>query len=272
MPVKIITDSTSDITQEEARQLGIQVIPLHVIFGGNVYRDGVDLSAEKFFEILPKRNDVTTSQPNTDEILKIWQTVPESETIISIHISSKLSKTYDRALEAARFRQNTMVLDSLSVTLGLKFLTLEAKRMADAGMNAAAIVKNTEGMRGKIRLFGIFETLKYLKKGGRIGRVEYLAGSLLGIKPVVTLKEGELVPVSRARTMNKGIEIVEKFLSEIRVKSLEIVHASSEKEAVEVKKLLEKKYQNLKISVIQLGPALGVHSGPGFLGIGALVE
>lgn len=270
MPVTIVTDSTSEITQEEARQIGVLVVPLHVNFGGKTYKDGVDLTSDGFFEIL-ERESVQTSQANVEEILEVWGKAPKKNSIVSIHLSSKLSEMHERVMEASLCRENVHVVDSISITIGLRVLVLAALDMAHKGMDAETIARRVEELRDKVWVFGHFDTLRYLKRGGRISTPEFLMGSIVQVKPVVTIKDGKLAMCSKPRTTNKALErVAAEIIAGGKMSQLTVVHARAAKEAAALRDKLQEAHPGMQISICRLGTALGVHSGPGFVGGGGL--
>ena len=277
--VRIVTDSTSDIPRECAEELGIGVVPLHVIKNGaEDFLDGVTLSSDEFFDMLPYCAKVTTSQPSTEEILEVWNRVaPNGEPIVSIHISSLLSKTYERAKEAAELRPNSKVVDSLSVTMGLGFLAKDASELAGDGKSADYIAQHIEALKLKVRMFGVFETLEYLQKGGRIGRAKELLGSMLKIKPMVGLKNGEVVPVTRFRgSKQKAISGMVDIFSDPEhgggaMARVAVLHAQAEEDAIFAQNILKERFPGLVVPIMKVGPVLGVHSGPGFVAVAGLL-
>lgn len=273
MPVKIVTDSASDITPEEAKKLGIRIVPLHVNMGGkSYYDDGEALPEGFFYNALPNFDKVTTAMPNKEEILAVWRKIPDSE-IVMITISSKLSGTFAQAKEAARECPNAKVIDSLNVSAGLRFLVLEALEMANAGENADSIVKEIEKLKPKIRLYGVFDTLEYLKRGGRIGKAECFFGSLVGAKPIISFRDGELQPAIRERTKQRAVaKMLERFYAEGEMTKIAVIHAGVEGEANEFRAALMEKFPGMKIPIVQLGPTLGTYSGPGLVGVCGLLK
>jgi DegV family protein with EDD domain len=266
MTVRIFTDSTSDISQYEAVNLGIGVVPLHVNIGGKSYLDGVDITPDQFYSLLSKEKTAKTAQPSPGEILKLWNGMTrKDDEIVMITISSELSGTYNSAKIAAKERGNVWVVDSRAVAMPLRFSNLEALEMARQGMAAAEIAKRVERMPGKIKLYAAFGTLDYLYAGGRISKAKSILGNLLSIKPIVTLEDGKVVQVvnDHKRTMKMAIEaVVNRLPPADKVSRVGIIHAYDMTHIEEIQEEMEKKYHGKRILKAQLGATLGVYSGP----------
>jgi DegV family protein with EDD domain len=271
MTVKIVTDSTSDIPAQMADDLGISIVPLYARFGEKVYRDRVDISETEFYDRLvhdpmhPK-----TSQPSPQDFLNMYEKVShEADGIVSIHISGKLSGTYNSALQAKEQYNGGCpieVVDSQSVSMGLGLLAMLANRLAASGKNLSQVIEEVKSEIPNIHMLGFFDTLKYLALGGRIGKVKALLGSVLNVKPVISIKDGELVPAGNVRSRFKGIERVKEFVNKFSVvKDLAIVQSTTPDEARELGLSMSGKLSKGKIILSRLGACLGVHGGPGTL-------
>ena len=272
MSVKIVTDSTCDIPQSLVRELDITVIPEYIRFGKDIYRDGIDINQDQFYVRL--QNDQihpNTSQPPPQDFFNVYQELADSSfEIISIHVSSKLSGTYESAQVAAKKLMpescHIEVIDSLSVTMGLGLLVIEAARMAKAGMNLDDISKNTKLRINNIHLQGFFDTLKYLAIGGRIGKAKAMLGSVLNVKPILAVKEGELVPVIQVRSRARAIDRLFEFANQAKdLKSLSVIYSTTPDEAQTLAVRLGTIFPKEQIIISQLSSALGVHGGPGIL-------
>ena len=211
MAVHIIADSTCDITQSEAVRFGIQVLPVSVQFGAQEYRDGVDLSGEKFYEMLTSGGVLpTTSQVTPWQFQEALAVLEEGDEAVILTVSGKLSGTLQSALIAAKsYGSRVQVVDSLSAAIGLRVQVEYAIRLRDAGLNAAAIAEELLARRDQVVLLGVVDTLEYLRRSGRLSAAAAVAGTLLGIRPVLTAQNGELVLLGKAR----GIAQSDNFLN-----------------------------------------------------------
>jgi DegV family protein with EDD domain len=271
MVVKVITDSSADLPPQLIEELGITVVPLYVRFGEEVYRDRITINEDEFYKKLeqPKIYPVT-SQPGPQDFLEVYQKVAAgADGIISVHISSKLSGTCNSAVMAKDMVENGCpieIVDTLSVTGGVGLFTLLAARMAKAGENLENIAGEVKAAVPKTHLFALFDTLKYLLLGGRIGKAKALLGSILNIKPLLSLKEGEVVPVGQIRTRAKGIDkLVEFCQGYADIQDMAVVHATTPDEAVALADRLSPLFDRKRMVMGRLGPALGAHMGPGAL-------
>ena len=202
MSIRIITDSASDISQFEARQMGIDVLPLKTLFGTEEYRDGIDLSHEGFYHKLIESDVLpTTSQPTPFAFGEVFEeAVQAGDTVVCITVSSKLSGTYQSACIAAEdYPGKVFVVDGQTVAIGSGLLVEHALQLAAQGLSAQAIAEEIAEKRGKVHVLALVDTLEYLKKGGRISSAVAFAGGVLNIKPVITLTGGEIRMLGKAR-------------------------------------------------------------------------
>jgi len=271
MTVKIVTDSTADLPSQLAQQLGITVVPVYLRFGEEVYRDGVDISQEEFYQKLIQSSvHPTTSQSSPSDFASVYSKLStETDEIVSIQVTSKLSGTYNSALqgrEMAGVRCRVEVVDSLSVSMGLGLITMAAARLAEAGESLQEVMEEVGQAIPNIRLLGVFDTLKYLLRGGRIGRAKALLGSMLNVKPMLTMRDGELCPAGLCRTRSKGMErLLNLVRNTLNIQELAIVHSTTPDEASSLRERIGAIFDKRQIHLARLGPALGVHGGPGTL-------
>ena len=274
MAIRIVTDSTADLPPGEAGRLGITVVPLYVRFGDEVYRDRVDISEDEFYARL-ERDTVHpgTTQPTPEDFAGVYRELArEADGIVSIHISSKLSGTYSSALQAKEIVGDIChieVIDSLWASMGLGWLAMDAAAAASAGKGMQQIAEEARSMIPRIKYLGMFDTLKYLHLGGRIGKAKCLLGSALNIKPLLTLKGGEFHAVGRARTRSRGIERLFEFARDAKdLSQITIVHSTTPDDAQALVERLSAVFPDIRISISRLGPVLGVHTGPGTMFVG----
>jgi DegV family protein with EDD domain len=271
MTVKVVTDSTADIPAQLVQELGITVVPLYVRFGEKVYRDGVDINEGEFYQKLVEGPiHPTTSQPTPADFADVYSKLSrEADEIVSIHLSTKISGTYNSALtgkELAETRCPIEVIDSSSVSMGLGLITMTAARLAKAGEKLTQVMEEVKETIPNIHLLGIFDTLKYLLLGGRISRAKALLGSVLNVKPLITMHDGEVSPSGQARTRSKGIErLFNLAKNALNIQELAIVHSTTPDEAASLKERIASILDRQQIHIARLGPALGVHGGPGTL-------
>ncbi len=271
MTVKIVTDSTSDLSPQVAQELGITVVPVYVRFGERVYRDGVDISEDEFYQKLVESPiHPATSQPSPADFADVYKKLSrEADEIVSIQVTSKLSGTYNSALrgrELVKTGCRIEVVDSLSVTMGLGLIAMAAARLAEAGESLPAVMEEIRHCIPRIRLLGVFDTLKYLLRSGRIGKAKALLGSMLNVKPLLTMRDGELFPAGQARTRSKGIErLFDLVKNVLNIQELAIVHSTTPDEAGSLRERIASIFDRGRVHIARLGPALGVYGGPGAL-------
>jgi DegV family protein with EDD domain len=271
MTVRIVTDTTADIPPQLAKELGIIMVPVYLRFGDEVFRDVVDISQDEFYDRLIHGNvHPSTSAPAPQDFINVYRELAKSaDGILSIHVTSKLSGTYNSALRAKDVVEKEIpieVIDSEVVTMGLGHLAMAADKMAKSGMSLQQIAQEVRQMIPSIRLLGLLDTLKYLALGGRIGKMQALLGSVLNIKPMLTIKDGVLWPVGRVRSRSKGIDaLVEYVKNTPEIQDLAVVYSTTLEEAKALMGRLRTLFTKGQITLARLGPALGVHTGPGIL-------
>jgi len=271
MTVKIVTDSTADLPPHLAEELGITMVPVYLRFGDEVFHDGVDMTADEFYRRLA-RDPIhpSTTQPSPQDFTEAYKKLaPAADGIVSLHVSAKLSGTCNSALQAKEAVGNKCpieVIDSQVVTMGLGQLALAANELARSGKSLPEVAAEVKKMIPAIRVIGLLDTLKYLALGGRIGKVQALLGSVLNVKPMLTLKDGLLSPAGRARSRAKGIDVLFDFVKNTPdIQDLAVIYNTALDEAKEFVKRLGTLFPEDKIRLAQLGPALGVHTGPGII-------
>jgi len=277
LAVRIVTDSTSDLPPELASELGIAVVPLSVIFGDDVYRDKVDITHDLFYEKLVSSKVLpTTSAPSVGDFLAVYEPLlKETDEIVAIHLSSKLSATYNNACQAAQYLADRgariEVIDSLSVSFGIMFMSIAAARAARAGATVEEIRTLVESMIPRVHIFVVLDTLEYVRRGGRIGRARAFLGAVMRVKPILSFRGGEVHPEERVRTKSLALERMFQIATSYpRATDVGIGYSTNAQEAEELRRRLEAALPGAKIHVARLGPVLGVHGGPGTLGIGVL--
>ncbi len=274
MTVKIVTDSSCDLPAELIQELGITVVPLYVRFGEEVYREQVDISLDEFYQRLEHGPiHPVTIQPSPQDFVTAYQKVaPEADGIVSIHISSKLSGTCNSALQGKKLLEKDFpieVVDSQVITVGLGPICLAAAKMAKAGASLPSVVEEVKQIIPNIHLLCLLDTLKYLQKGGRIGKAKALLGSVLNVKPLITLKEGEVVPAGQVRSRSKGTERLFNFVESVsNIEDLAIAYNTTPDDAQALAERLGSIFTKEAVKVVRLGTTLGVHMGPGALAVG----
>ncbi len=271
MTIKIVTDSCADIPPQLAKALGITVVPVYLRFGDEVFRDVVDISQDEFYRrLINGPIHPSTSAPSPQDFINVYQELAKSaDGILSIHVTSKLSGTYNSALLGKKAVGNICpieIIDSQVVTMGLGLLVLAANEMAQSGRSLQQIAKEVRQMIPSIHILGLLDTLKYLALGGRIGKMQALLGSLLNVKPMLTVKDGVLAPTGRVRSRVKGIDILFDYVKNTpEIQDLAVVYNTTLEEGQALVRRLGAIFDEAQIKLAQLGPALGVHTGPGIL-------
>lgn len=275
--IKILIDSASDIDLSEARELGIEMIPMTIQFGDETYQDGIDLGHKEFFEKLIENNDFPkTSQINEYSFTqKFAEMTANGDEVIAITISSKLSGTYHSAIDAAKqFVGKVHVVDSLNVCIGERILCQYAMSLVKRGkLSADEIVSELENKKTKIKLLAVLDTLVYLRKGGRISSVTAIAGEMLSIKPVISIVDGEVKVVGKAIGSKKGNNLLNQLVDRCGVDfSMPCALAYSGLSDNYLQKYLHDSESLWKgkidyIPSYMIGSTIGTHSGPNAIAV-----
>ncbi|MBA3380214.1 MAG: DegV family protein [Chloroflexia bacterium] len=271
--IAIVTDSTSDLPVEIQRQFGISVIPLNVHFGQETLRDGIDLSADEFMGRLAISDKLpTTSQPAVGTFETAFRSLAEThDQILCVLISSKLSGTVQSARLAADLVAETItveVVDSLNVAYALGFQAIRAAQLADQAMPLAGIVSILTAEVDLYHIVFFVETLEHLHRGGRIGKAAQLLGTLLQLKPLLRVEEGQVVPFERSRTRSKATAALIDFARELSdIEQVAVLYNTTPNDARDLAASFGEMLGMEQVPVLHIGPVISAHVGPGVLGI-----
>jgi DegV family protein with EDD domain len=271
--IAIVTDSTADLPPELTTARAITVVPLTLNFDGKSLLDGVDIQPDEFYRRLHSvTTHPTTSQPSPGRFAEVYKSLlTDHDAVVSIHISQKLSGTYESARQAAGMTdpQRVRVIDSELVSMSLGLITLASSSLAAGGADSAAIEAKVVDMRSSIQTYFSVATLEFLRRGGRIGRASALLGSVLQVKPVLCIRDGLVTPLERVRTFERALNRVVELTREVdRGHGVCVIvgHADAEADAERIGRELDSIADTLMIQ--PLGPVVGAHAGPGVVGVG----
>jgi DegV family protein with EDD domain len=275
MTVRVVTDSTACLPPERVAALGVDVVPLRVQIGQRTATDGVDVSSAEVARALRSKVNVSTSRPTPAEFAEKFQHVLDSGAshVVSVHISSALSGTWESAVLAAQdFPHGAVrVVDSRNTAMGLGFAVIAAAEKAAAGGSAAEVQGAATATVDATRTLFYVDTLEHLRRGGRIGTAAALFGTTLSVKPLLQLVEGQIVPLEKVRTSSKALaRLVELSVRSAGSRSVDLAvhHVAALDRAREIEKQLRVQLPKLgESSVSELGPVIGAHLGPGVVGI-----
>lgn len=271
MTVKIITDSVSDLPPQVVQELGITIVPLNVRFGIEVYRDGIDLTPEQFYERLAQSKILpVTSVPSPAAFAEAYNKLAEeTDEILVITLSSKLSGTHNVALESIGLMKKKCrvdVVDSEWAVMAQGFIVITAARAAQAGASFNEVVDVVRRDIPRVDMRGAFDTLEYLQRGGRIGRAQAFLGSVLKVNPIIGLKDGEVCPFGRERSRAKAIDHLYNFvMNYFHVEGLAVEYATALGEAEMLVERLGSRFPKERIYRSRASPVIGTHTGPGLL-------
>jgi len=272
MTVRIVTDSASDLTHDEATSLGIDVVPLSIRFGDDVFLDRVELGIDEFYRRMADSEDLPqTAAPAPGAFQEVFRRrfADGADAIVCINLSSGVSATMESAELAARETDGDVrVVDSRSVTAGLGMMVLAAAKAAAGGAGADEIVGLMEAMRERTRVFGAIDTLENLKKGGRIGNAQALLGSLLAIKPLIDISSGVVEEAGRQRTRKKSLAWLRDKVAEYagEIETMSVMHAQAD-DIDDLVGMLSPLVDPLATRVGVIGPVVASHGGPGVIGL-----
>jgi DegV family protein with EDD domain len=276
MTVKIITDSLGDIPNDIVKKLDISVIPIHVVFGTESFRDGIDITTDEFYSRLVKSKTLpTTAVPALGTFMDAYEkAAKESDEIIVITLSHKLSGTFDtatKATEMIKAKARIKVIDSLQVIMSEGMLVMKAAEMAKSGAKMDDIIATVEKNIPRVEQRMAFDTLEYLKRGGRIGAGKAFLGSLLKLNPILGLKDGEVFPLARERSRVKAIESLYNFvLTYSNVEAIAVEDATTPDEADDLAERLKQRFPDKPIYRSKVSPVIGVHVGPSVIAVNVL--
>jgi DegV family protein with EDD domain len=274
--IAIVTDSTADLTPQMVEETGATVVPLRVIFGNEAYREGVDITTEEFYERLVKSRQLpTTSAPAVGDFQEVYERLlKEVDSIVSIHIGAKLSATVQAAQTARQSLakpERIEIVDSQAVSVVTGFVVMEAAEAARAGAKLAEVKAAAESAVQRTDVRFMLDTLEYVRRGGRIGRARAYLGTLLSVKPILSIREGEVYPEERVRTRVRGLErMIQWAVRQQKVKRAVVAHSTTPDEAESIRERLAMAFPNVKVHVVRFGPVIGTHGGPGTIGVGIM--
>ena len=283
MKIAVVTDSNSGITQAQAKEMGITVLPMPFMIDGETYYEDITLTQEQFYQRLKDNSDISTSQPTPDSIMKLWdELLKEYDQIVHIPMSAGLSGSCATAMMLAgedEYEGNVFVVDNHRISVTQYQSVKDAMMLADMGMDGAQIKKRLEETAADSVIFVTVDTLKYLKKGGRITPAAAALGTLLRIKPVLIILGEKLDSFAKARTMKQAktlmMNAIQKELderlhdSECKDCHLAIAHSDNEEAALEFKKEMEERFPDADIYLAPLSLSIACHIGPGSLALTA---
>lgn len=276
MALRIVTDSTADLSAETRKQLGIEMVPLTVHFGPESFKDVVEMSVEGFWSKLKSSpHHPKTAQPAPGDFLEVYRRLHEAgHEIVSIHLSSALSGTISSANAAMQLIPEARIhlVDTMTVSHGSGLIVVEAARMAQAGKSAQEIVAWAKEAAKRMYIFFTLDTLEFLQKNGRVGRAQALLGGLLGIKPILQIdKDGLVAPADKVRGKSKVLprilELMQERIPAGRTIRCGFLHAQVEAEAREWVKAIGQVYKIEEYMVEPIGPVIATNGGPGTIGV-----
>lgn len=272
MPVRIVTDSACDLPEPICAELGIEVVPLTIRFGSREFVDRKELSVEAFWRELDASSALPeTSAPSVGAFEETFRRLSDdgADAIVCINLSARLSATMQSAQVAAKSVDGATpieIIDSFSASMGIGNLVLHAARRARAGASLEEIVGEVDARRSREHVFAALDTLEYLRKGGRIGGAQAMLGSMLSIKPIISVLDGAVEPAGRVRTRSKALRFLVDQVPVGNVELISVLHANAP-DLDEFLAMLEPKVPDAEVTVGTIGPVIGVHTGPRVMGI-----
>ena len=269
--VAIVTDSVADLPPQIAEEFGITVVPLVVRFGTDLYRDGLDLSPDQFYEKLRTTKVLpATSVPPPAAFADAYDKLAEkTNKIVVTSVTSKLSATYQVALQAVGLMKKQCrveVLDSQWAVMAQGFIAIAAARAAQSGASLDEVLDVARHTMHRVDMHAAFDTLEYLERGGRIGKAQAFLGSLLKVNPIIGMKDGEVHPLARERSRAKAIDYLYNFAASFgNVEGLAVEYATDLDEANRLVQRLHSKYPQAPIYLSRASPVIGTHTGPGLI-------
>lgn len=269
--IKIITDSTSDIDLDYAKEKDIEIVPLKVIIDGKEYKDRIDLKPDQFYQLL-EDSDVlpTTSQPSPQDFLSLYEKAKENkDSVIVMTLSSQISGTYQSACIAKDLAEydDIYVIDSYNATQGLRILVEKAIQLRDQGYSVHKIYETLEDYKKRIHIYALVDTLEYFYKGGRLSKTSAIAGSLLKFKPIVGLQDGTLALFTKARGIQKStmkiIDLIHEHGEIDLNEPISIGYTGNDTGLDKFEDILRQEFSFQDVLHGCVGPVIGTHAGPG---------
>lgn len=275
MAVRVVTDSSADLPKPLVEELGITVVPAIVAFGDESFRDGIDIDHETFYQRLMAGDAAPiTSQPSPAQFAEAYAQIgSHADGIVSIHVSAALSGTCNSATQAARPVPCPIeILDSRTTSSGMGLVVIEAARVAQSGASFGQVLDTAQADIARSQMCFTLDTLEFLAKGGRIGKARRLLGTLLRIKPVLTVRNGVVEPLAQCRTQAQAIGALRRFVDQHRpCKALSVGYSTDRHAAAALADGLGHVFPKEATLLTRIGPAIGSHVGPGCLSV-ALLE
>jgi|TARA_B100000749_G_C18377083_1_gene444307 DegV family protein with EDD domain len=268
LAVKIITDSTSDMPESIVSDLDIEVVPLNIHIGQDNFKHGVDIGTDEFYTKLLTDSELPkTSQPSPGEFLEVYRKcLDDSDAIVSIHVTSKLSGTYNSAIQA-RSELNTNkkieIIDSATVSMALGLIVIRAATIAKDGGSLEEVLKEIDDCCNNTEVLVVLDTLEYLEKGGRIGKASALIGSILSLKPILTVEDGIVGTFGKARTFTKAMNTLEEAIKGFApVSDVSVFYSTDKSIADDMADRMSGIVEPDKLVISRIGPTVGTYAGP----------
>lgn len=277
MSIAVVTDSTSDLPVDITEQHGITIVPLNVHIEDETYLDGITISADEMYRRLPDQKVIpTTSAPSVGSFIEVYEKLGKShDAVISIHLSSKLSLTHNSAVQAAadlnKKGAKIEVVDTEQASMALGWIAVQVAEKIATGGSLEEVVALAKSASKRASFIGMVDTLEYLIRGGRIGKAQGLVGSMLRIRPILTLIEGVAHPAGRVRNRKKGIARLKEMVAETApLDKLAVLYTTDKEDAEKIADAVAEHNPEGRPIVAQLGPVVGNYLGPGTLGLGLI--
>ena len=278
--IRILTDSTSDISLSRAAQLGVEVLPHTVLFGEESFRDGIDITSEEFYDRLSKVDTLpTTAQIPPETFIDTFQRLTaDGSQVLGLFISSEMSGTYQSAMIARSIvgEEKITIVDTHTVTFALGLLVETACLLRDQGLSLSELAAELEKLVPRCRLLAVVDTLRYLKMGGRISGVTAVVGGILGISPIISIENGLVISVGKSRGRKAGFQFIRKWLDEKEAidTSLPVAfgHTNAPKAMEECMAFFQDKTEGAQLCPSNIGSVVGTHVGPGAAGLAYFVK
>jgi DegV family protein with EDD domain len=276
MTVRVVTDSMADLPLDIIKELNITVIPVNVLFGTESFRDGVDLTTEQFYtRLVASKNLPTTAVPSLGTFIETYENLgKETDEILVVTISHKLSGTFEtasRAAEMVKSKKRIKVIDSLHVIMAEGLLAIQAAQAAKSGASMDEIVKLVENNIRRTEERMAFDTLEYLKRGGRIGAGQAFLGSILKLNPILGLKDGEVFPISRERSRTKAMESLYNYISSYSdIDAIAVEDATTPDDANALAERIKARFPDKPIYRSKVGAVMGTHVGPSIIAVSVI--